>query len=86
MANAKGAKAGAPCEVCGNVYDKAFSVTIRGETHVFDAFECAISRLAPSCAHCNCRIIGHGMEKGGRMFCCAHCAAASGAPEMVDRA
>ncbi|MBS1152631.1 MAG: hypothetical protein H6Q89_4329 [Myxococcaceae bacterium] len=74
------------CEVCGNDYDKAFEINIGGATHVFDSFECAIEALAPRCAHCHCRILGHGMEKQGRMFCCAHCAAASGAKEMRDRA
>jgi len=74
------------CEVCGNQYDKAFQVIMRGASHTFDSFECAIQALAPRCAHCDCRIIGHGMEKSGVTFCCAHCAGVSGAPEMTDRA
>ncbi|MGI0024504.1 MAG: hypothetical protein ACREA4_05085, partial [Nitrososphaera sp.] len=45
------------CEVCGNTYDKSFEVRMGGETHVFDCFECAIHALAPTCAHCACRII-----------------------------
>jgi hypothetical protein len=32
----------ATCAVCGNEYDKAMELTIAGETHVFDSFECAI--------------------------------------------
>jgi hypothetical protein len=76
----------ARCEVCGNDYDKSFQVVMRGRTHTFDSFECAVAALAPTCHHCNCRIIGHGMEKDGRMFCCAHCASAEGVREMVDRA
>jgi len=32
----------ARCEVCGNEYDKAFQVTMRGASHTFDSFECAI--------------------------------------------
>ena len=75
------------CEVCGNSYDKAFHLTTHaGDEHTFDSLECAITALAPSCAHCKCRVIGHGMEKNGAIFCCAHCATASGAPEMRDRA
>jgi hypothetical protein len=74
------------CETCGNDYDKAFEIVMHGTTHTFDSFECAIEALAPRCAHCNCRILGHGMEKQARMFCCAHCANASGAREMRDRA
>lgn len=76
----------ARCEVCGNHYDKSFEVRMGDATHTFDSFECAIHALAPTCAHCGIRIIGHGMEKDGRFFCCAHCAEHMGAPEMQDRA
>lgn len=76
----------AKCDVCGNDYDKAFQVVKGGKTYTFDSFECAIHACAPECAHCGCRIVGHGMEKAGRMFCCAQCAAHEGAPEMRDRA
>ena len=75
----------ATCEVCGNEYDKTFEVTIEGATHTFDSFECAIHALAPVCAHCGCRIIGHGVEADGRIFCCAHCAAGAGAEGVRDR-
>jgi hypothetical protein len=64
------------CEVCGNQYDKAFEVHLGGARHVFDSFECAIHRLAPRCAHCECAIVGHGIEAGGQIWCCAHCARA----------
>jgi hypothetical protein len=74
----------ARCEVCGNEYDRAFEVTAAGETHVFDSFECAIHRLAPSCDHCGCRIVGHGVEAGGSMYCCANCARQSGVDEATD--
>ena len=73
------------CEVCGNDYDKAFEVRIDAESHTFDSFECAISKLAPICAHCGVRIIGHGMEADERMFCCEHCAEASGVTGLRDR-
>jgi hypothetical protein len=76
----------ATCEVCGNDYDKAFEVRLAGENHVFDSFECAIHALAPTCAHCSCRIIGHGVEAGDRIFCCAHCASEEGEHELTDRA
>jgi hypothetical protein len=26
----------AQCEVCGNEYDKAFTLTVAGQSHVFD--------------------------------------------------
>jgi hypothetical protein len=75
----------AVCEVCGNDYDKSFDVTLDGARHTFDSFECAIHALAPQCSHCGCRIIGHGMESDGQMYCCAHCAEHSGAVGMKDR-
>lgn len=74
------------CERCGNDYDKAFQVTMAGQAHTFDSFECAIQSLAPTCAHCGTRIIGHGLEKDSRMFCCDHCAEHMGVKELRDRA
>jgi hypothetical protein len=75
----------AQCEVCGNEYDKTMKITRAGETHVFDSFECAIHAIAPACDHCGCKIIGHGIEAGDRMFCCAHCAERSGVEGARDR-
>jgi hypothetical protein len=75
----------AECEVCGNDYDKPMEITVGGEAHVFDSFECAIHALAPECAHCACRIIGHGVEAQGSMYCCASCAAKSGVTGARDR-
>ena len=62
------------CEVCGNTYDGAFEIIIKGESHTFDSFECAIHALAPECAHCGCRIIGHGTGENGKIYCCSQCA------------
>jgi hypothetical protein len=76
----------ARCEYCDNDYDKAFQVTMGGTSHVFDSFECAIQSLAPTCAHCGLRIIGHGVEEKGQYFCCAHCAKQEGAGHVRDRA
>ena len=76
----------ATCEVCGNDYDKAFQLTAGGETHTFDSFECAIHAVAPTCDHCGCKIIGHGVESNGSFYCCAHCAREVGATTLTDRA
>ena len=76
----------ARCELCGNDYDKAFQVILDGTTHVFDSFECAIHALAPTCAHCGCRVMGHGVEAEGAIYCCAHCARESGVTRVRDRA
>ena len=75
----------AKCDVCGNDYDKAFTVTMAGREHTFDSFECAIHALAPTCAHCGVRIVGHGLEAAdGVMFCCAHCAQLVGVTSLKD--
>ena len=75
----------AKCDVCGNDYDKSFQVVSAGKTRTFDSFECAIHMLAPTCPHCNCRVIGHGVEAGGQIYCCVHCAEESGAHGLKDR-
>lgn len=62
------------CETCGNEYEYVFTILKEGEEHVFDCFECAIHALAPTCAHCGCKILGHGVGNGKQVFCCAHCA------------
>jgi hypothetical protein len=69
----------ARCDVCGNDYDKAFTVRAGGREYTFDSFECAIHAIAPVCAHCGCRVIGHGFEYDGEVFCCAHCVKEAGA-------
>jgi hypothetical protein len=76
----------ARCDLCGNDYDKAFEVRLAGQVHTFDSFECAIHALAPTCAHCGCKIVGHGLEAEGRFYCCAHCAHQVGIGGLRDRA
>lgn len=61
------------CDICGNDYEKAFTVSQLGKSMTFDSFECAIEGMAPRCAHCDCRIIGHGVELKNKTYCCAHC-------------
>ena len=76
----------ATCEVCGNDYDKSFTLTTHdGEKHTFDSFECAMHAVAPTCEHCGCRVVGHGMEHDEHMYCCAHCAEEAGVTGMADR-
>lgn len=74
------------CAMCGNDYDKAFTITTAdGSSQAFDSFECAIHMLAPTCSHCGCTVIGHGAEHDGLFFCCAHCARKSGVQGLDDR-
>lgn len=72
------------CDTCGNTYDKAFEVKASGKTYTFDCFECAIHKLAPACAHCGCKIMGHGIEAKDKFYCCAHCAKHEGVKGAVD--
>jgi hypothetical protein len=76
----------AKCDQCGNEYPKAFQVIFDGKTLNFDSFECAIHKLAPSCAHCGVKVIGHGVEANGTIYCCATCAHHKGATAIVDNA
>lgn len=63
------------CETCGNEYSKPMEVIKDGQSHFFDSFECAIQALAPTCAHCGCRVIGQGVEADDEtVYCCKHCA------------
>jgi hypothetical protein len=73
------------CDVCGNAYDKPLQITQSGRTMTFDSFECAIQAMAPHCGHCSCRIIGHGIETDGAMYCCVHCAKMMGVTDVRDR-
>jgi hypothetical protein len=74
-----------PCETCGNTYDKSFSILMDDQEHVFDSFECAIQKMALHCEQCDTRIIGHGVEESGHMYCCAHCARHDGQKDLTDR-
>ncbi len=73
------------CDTCGNEYDKSFDVMFAERRYTFDSFECAIHALAPVCNHCSCRVIGHGLEADGRVYCCDHCAEADGVMGLRDR-
>lgn len=73
------------CDVCGNDYARAFQVTTAdGQRFTFDSLECAAHKIAPSCGHCQCRVLGHGIETATAVYCCAHCASHAGARGAVD--
>ncbi|MFO1341348.1 MAG: hypothetical protein U1F53_24545 [Burkholderiaceae bacterium] len=73
------------CSVCGNDYARAFQVTCAdGTCYTFDSLECAAHQIAPSCAHCGCRILGHGIEATKAMYCCASCARHAEGAKAVD--
>lgn len=74
------------CKVCGNDYANAFEVVQGTRRYTYDCFECAIHDLAPTCAHCHCRVIGHGIAAGTQVYCCAHCARSAGVTGVADKA
>jgi hypothetical protein len=63
-----------------------FEVITAGQRHIFDSFECAIHKLAPICALCGCKVIGHGIAANNTFYCCAHCAREAGVTGVADRA
>ena len=67
-------------------YDKVrIKVTkVAGSVYLLSVL--AIHALAPTCSHCDCKIIGHGVEKDGKFYCCAHCASQEGVKGLKDRA
>ena len=74
------------CYACGNDYDKSFQVTLHdGETYHFDSVECAAVVVAPTCATCGVRILGHGLESDDGFYCCDHCARKAGVEVLRDR-
>lgn len=67
------------CATCGNPYDRAFRlIDHAGTEYYFDSIECAAEKVAPTCGQCGCRILGHGVERNGVIFCCDHCQRRSG--------
>jgi hypothetical protein len=73
------------CDACGNDYPRAFQiVTAEGRRLIADSVECAAHLIAPTCAHCGCRILGHGIETADAIYCCAACSRHDGKTGAVD--
>lgn len=61
------------CKFCGNSFEIAFSVRMGGQDYDFDSYDCAINALAPHCPRCGNKMVGHGDQSVGAVFCCSHC-------------
>jgi hypothetical protein len=72
------------CDTCGNTYAAPMRIRLRGRSYTFDCFECAIQALAPACAHCGVKILGHGVEVDETIYCSAHCARVMGERGLCD--
>ena len=70
------------CATCGGEYNRTMDIRLNGLTSTYDCFECAIHALAPTCEHCGCRVIAHGVERDGKIFCCTYCAKQTGVHVM----
>lgn len=64
----------AVCDTCGNHVAEPLSVTQGDRSGTFDSIECLAHALAPTCARCGCRILGHPVHDGPITYCCQHCA------------
>ncbi|MGD9765042.1 MAG: hypothetical protein AB7V27_15150 [Candidatus Binatia bacterium] len=73
------------CDVCGNPTRHPMTLTQREDRFVVDCLECAIHVLAPTCAECSCRIIGHPVLWEDEVFCSRRCVAAAGAAVVAAR-
>jgi hypothetical protein len=63
------------CATCGIDTREPLSITYHKNTADYCCFECAITPLAPACAHCNCKVIGHGTYGADqKIYCCQKCA------------
>ena len=73
----------APCEVCGNNYDKSFEIILGGKSHTFDSFECAIQALLSML-----RLSDHRPRRreSGTGFLLRTLCRADGKTELKDRA
>ena len=61
------------CDTCDDEYHDAMQITKGGEQYTFDSFECPTQELAPECPTGGVRIVGHGTEHNGSVYCCSHC-------------
>lgn len=66
------------CDVCGNDYEPALQITQGARSGTFDSFECAEAAMAPQCASCGVRIVGHGTTRGEAVYCSNPCAERGG--------
>jgi hypothetical protein len=73
----------AKCEVCGNEYDKALTLLLPGIATPSIVSNARFRRSHRSATAS--RVIGHGVEVGGRFFCCAHCARLATSADVKDR-
>ena len=63
----------ATCDVCGNNYDKSFTLQQGGRSGTFDSFECAIHAFAPAAHTANARSLGMALKEMARSSA-VHCA------------
>ena len=61
------------CTICDDQYGRSCRIPADDELHFMDSFECAFYTVAPRCRCCDRRIVDHGIETWGNIFCCTPC-------------
>ena len=46
------------CDMCGNDYDRSFTITRGDRSGTYDSLECAVTDWAPACGRCHACSIG----------------------------
>ena len=73
------------CDLCGNDYDRSFTITRGDRSRTYDSLECAVTDLGARLRTLRVPRPGHGVEKGGVVFCCSHCAESPVHATRTDR-
>ncbi len=77
----------AKCDCCGDEVSEGgvLKVEYAGKVGEFCCVQCAIHGMTPpTCAMCGVTILGHTVEKEGKIYCCSHCAGEMGGTEAHD--
>jgi hypothetical protein len=63
------------CACCGgDLGPHPVGLRYRGRESVFCSFGCAVVQAAPACWACGAKVLGRGVQVGGRSYCSASCA------------
>jgi len=61
------------CDVCRVETEHPLEVSYGRSVHTFCSFQCAITRLAPKCFSCGCKILGRPFEADEEIYCSPEC-------------
>ncbi|MGC3999136.1 MAG: hypothetical protein QM767_17505 [Anaeromyxobacter sp.] len=62
------------CACCGGELGRyPIGLKYRGRESVFCSFACAVIQAAPACFSCGTKVLGQGLQSGGRTYCSSSC-------------